>query len=171
MTDKQIIIDSVDVSKSNKKYAEKSSSVSDLYKAEINTVDGINLAECVHFTRQYNYGYCELSNDSCNEFNLNCVKNKNCYYKQLKRKEQECEELKEINAEIEESEIELGNMTNRLLVDYMKYRQVIDGIAKLISDALASPPPEKTETEESFKNFAETVRTINRIFHKGLPLE
>ena len=93
MTKEQIIIDGGDVSKGNQKYADKNSPVYDWYKAEVNTVDGINLAECVHFTRQFDYGYCNLSNDSCNEFQYNCAKNKNCYFKQLKRKEQECEVL------------------------------------------------------------------------------
>ena len=87
--DKEIIIDGVDVNNGNKKYAEKYSPVNDWYKSEYNTIDGINVAECVHFTRQVDYGYCELSNDSCNEFQYNCVKNVNCYYKQLKRLEQE----------------------------------------------------------------------------------
>lgn len=89
MTDKQIIIDGVDVSKGNEKFIKNH----EWYKAELNTVDGINLAECVHFTRQYDYGYCELSNDSCNQFRHDCKLNKNCYYKQLKIKEQECEKL------------------------------------------------------------------------------
>lgn len=94
--DKEIIINGVDVSKGNQKYAEKYSPVEDWYKAENNTIDGINVAECVHFTRQVNFGYCELSNDSCNEFQCNCIKNKNCYYKQLKRLEQENAKQKEM---------------------------------------------------------------------------
>lgn len=99
MTNKeQIIIDGVDVSKGNQKYMAEDSPVKDHYSAEINTVNGINLAECVFFTRQFDYGYCELSNDSCNEFQINCLKNKNCHFKQLARKTQECEQKeKEIN--------------------------------------------------------------------------
>ena len=67
MTDKQIIIDGVDVSKC--KYF-----------------------DCCHKECKAEYyvrhGYEIVEYDSCRE-------NPNCYYKQLKRKEQECEELKE----------------------------------------------------------------------------
>ena len=67
MTDKQIIIDGVDVSKC--KYFDCDSKKC---KAE-------------YYVR---HGYEIVEYDSCRE-------NPNCYYKQLKRKEQECEELKE----------------------------------------------------------------------------
>ena len=67
MTDKQIIIDGVDVS-----------GCEHLYK-EIDCLAHIDFSECCE---GYNpsYGYCP---------------NTDCYYKQLKAKEQECEELKE----------------------------------------------------------------------------
>ena len=66
MTDKQIIIDGVDVSKC--KYFDCDSKKC---KAE-------------YYVR---HGYEIVEYDTCRE-------NPNCYYKQLKRKEQECEELK-----------------------------------------------------------------------------
>ena len=68
MTDKQIIIDGVDVSKC--KYFDCDSKKC---KAE-------------YYVR---HGYEIVEYDSCRE-------NPNCYYKQLKRKEEECEELKKI---------------------------------------------------------------------------
>lgn len=62
MTDKQIIIDDVDVSKCN-------------------------------YFNNTDKSYCE---ECCSEFGCAiCNDRPNCYYKQLKRKEQECEELKE----------------------------------------------------------------------------
>ena len=47
-------------------------------------IDGVDVSGCVYFCD----GYCN-ENDVSYKCNLD---NKNCYYKQLKRKEQECEE-------------------------------------------------------------------------------
>lgn len=63
MTDKQIIIDDVDVSK------------------------------CIYF-QQEDDGY-TCGAEECNGAIVACRACDNCYYKQLKRKEQECEELRE----------------------------------------------------------------------------
>ena len=69
MTDKEIIIDGVDVSECEKLGE---------------TIDGITcgLGKRIRF-----------ANKIITKHNL-CKNNPNCYYKQLKRKEQECEELK-----------------------------------------------------------------------------
>ena len=59
-------------------------------------IDGVDVSECKYFdcdskeckSEYYvRYGYEITEYDSCRE-------NTNCYFKQLKRKEQECEELK-----------------------------------------------------------------------------
>lgn len=65
MTDKEIIIDGVDVSGCK-------------YLNTFSDCDG------------YHY-YCDLADDIKNEY---CEYYKDCYYKQLARKTQECEELK-----------------------------------------------------------------------------
>ena len=51
-------------------------------------IDGVDVSGCVYFCN----GYCN-ENDVAYKCNLN---NENCYYKQLKRKEQECDRLKEL---------------------------------------------------------------------------
>ena len=57
-------------------------------------IDGVDVSECKHFDfchkeckAEYyiRYGYEIVEYDSC-------IENKNCYYKQLKRKEQECQQ-------------------------------------------------------------------------------
>ena len=65
---------------------------------------------------------------------------KNCYElaEQLHHKKQECEILKEINAEIQESEIELENMKNSLFIDYMKYKQAIEEIKEIAESNICS---------------------------------
>lgn len=50
-------------------------------------IDGIDVLNCKFFQEDYTDIYCRLTEDSCSA-------SPNCYYKQLKRKEQECEELK-----------------------------------------------------------------------------
>ena len=59
-------------------------------------IDGVDVSGCKYFDccnkeckAEYHirHGYQLVENDSCKE-------NPNCYFKQLKRKEQECEELK-----------------------------------------------------------------------------
>ena len=57
-------------------------------------IDGVNVAECMHFDKvSYSFGntyYCMCDGNMSDI----CQENSNCYYKQLKRKEQECEEWK-----------------------------------------------------------------------------
>ena len=56
-------------------------------------IDGVDVSKCGH----YHYGKCEIDYDEWNNEIIHyneCQNNPNCYFKQLKSKEQECEELK-----------------------------------------------------------------------------
>lgn len=58
-------------------------------------IDGVDVSECSWYKQGATGMICAdwlLSND--------CSKNLNCYYKQLKRKEKECEKLKAENEEL-----------------------------------------------------------------------
>lgn len=71
-------------------------------------IDGVNVRECECIIEDYYYqqannlanGYkhiknvCELGESGSEYYKLFCKDNPNCYYKQLTRKEQECEEFK-----------------------------------------------------------------------------
>ena len=62
-------------------------------------IDGVDVSRCGH----YHYGKCEIDYDEWNNEIIRyneCQNNPNCYYKQLARKEQECDELKEALTEI-----------------------------------------------------------------------
>ena len=63
-------------------------------------IDGVDVSECKHFEDE------ECLNPS--ETVANCEASPNCNYKQLKRKEQECEELKKVNDEKNELLAKLG---------------------------------------------------------------
>ena len=56
-------------------------------------IDGVDVSECKNFS----CGKCEEENKiprTINHFTTDCRMYPNCYYKQLKAKEQECKELK-----------------------------------------------------------------------------
>lgn len=52
---------------------------------------------------------CTLDNNFCD-----CLRDTDCYFKQLKRKEQECEELKRANLHIENNREHKANKLNRI---------------------------------------------------------
>lgn len=72
-------------------------------------IDGVNVRECTCIIEDYYYqqannlanGYkhiknvCELGESGSEYYNLFCKDNPNCCFKQLKRKEKACKELKE----------------------------------------------------------------------------
>ena len=103
MTDKQIIIDGVDVSKC--KYFDCDSKKC---KAE-------------YYVR---HGYEIVEYDSCRE-------NPNCYYKQLKRKEQECEELKEAIDRLLKIQYQLADSCNKYVQTLTEIKEIVEGMHDL----------------------------------------
>ena len=59
-------------------------------------IDGVDVSGCKYCLKMTKYR-CTIQRDI---YKWLCEENPNCYYKQLKRKEQECEELKEKNKKI-----------------------------------------------------------------------
>lgn len=63
-------------------------------------IDGVDVSGCIHYqdnmctATKDNYGDCSFY---CKDYDMN-----DCYFKQLKRKEQECEKYKQALAKIEE---------------------------------------------------------------------
>lgn len=54
-------------------------------------IDGVDVSGCLFFTQ---YAFCTAQLEILGGSGKCSVNNQNCYYKQLKRKEQECERLK-----------------------------------------------------------------------------
>ena len=99
MTDKQIIIDGVNVSECN---------------------EFVNECDC-YLTQEHDYrSETPYTYDKCSEF-------PNCYYKQLKRKEQECEELKAENQKLKEKLLDLKLQVE----EAYKYKQTITEIKEI----------------------------------------
>lgn len=65
-------------------------------------IDGVDVSRCVSFDKLNGLNICCYSDTREDEipFANFCVENKDCNFKQLKRKEQECEELKEKQKEL-----------------------------------------------------------------------
>ena len=76
-------------------------------------IDGVDVSGCGHYEDLNCFAY----RDSCG-YPLDCKDNPSCYYKQLKRKEQECEELRQYH---NKCCIEFENEKQELLE---KYNQV-----------------------------------------------
>lgn len=62
-------------------------------------IDGVDVSKCEFYCFTANFHKCDCLGGKARENstvgNLNCEDNQNCYFKQLKRKEQECEKLKQ----------------------------------------------------------------------------
>lgn len=68
-------------------------------------INGVDVSGCISFDKNNEYNICcydDIREDKIPFANF-CVENKNCYYKQLKRKEQECEELLKENQQLRNS--------------------------------------------------------------------
>ena len=118
-------------------------------------IDGVPVQDCCYFDYE-NDGY----EDSCDMYQNECSA-QNCYYKQFKRKEQECEELKkEIinkNEKIKELRFSVSDLTNRLCcLNAEKSFRIVD-----LEQAL-------NEIEEYTKNFSEVdlFKDIKDIINK-----
>lgn len=103
-------------------------------------IDGVDISECEHvFARislfeRKNFVECTAFFLENEDSRCNCSDNPNCYYKQLKRKERECEELKiyiESN-EQQVKEVETLVMDNdRLINELDQLKQTLTEIKKI----------------------------------------
>ena len=155
MTDKQIIIDDIDVSRCQK---------------QGETIVGIT---CGNGER------IRLANEIITKHKL-CKDNHNCVYKQLKRKEQECEELKEIIDDFitdnnylysydgkQPSDLyELQECMQSSMNEFVKYKQIlaeIKEIAEGMHDLWINKTP-YTDMDNLVKHLLECE--LNRIRYK-----
>lgn len=70
--------------------------------------------------------------------NIYCSKNPNCYFKQLARKTQECEELKKQLETAEEWRIKAEGLNEKLELRNTCYRKALEEIEKVINNILNS---------------------------------
>ena len=88
-------------------------------------IDGVDVSQCVYRMKdEYNTCCCTSTKENEGEERITayygCKYNHNCHYKQLKRKEQECEEYKQALAEIKEIAKEKSNVNDWLALDILQ---------------------------------------------------
>ena len=111
-------------------------------------IDGVDILDCDNYyvEQETDQVKCDLSGEYCRE-------NKNCFYKQLARKTQECEELKQrlecncfdpksnnnrcisYNRIAEDYERDLKRLENKI-AECEKYEQLFDELDKRVSNCI-----------------------------------
>lgn len=90
-------------------------------------INGMDVSECEHYEDLNCFAY----RDSCG-YPLDCKDNPSCYYKQLKRKEQECEELKKIiQRHDNDNNALLKEVEDKLCEYYRRYRECLTDIEEI----------------------------------------
>lgn len=94
--------------------------------ADKEIINDVNVSECEFLWKE------KLPKKVCNNGNLgcDCSSNLNCIFKQLKHKEQECEELNSDNRYFVDKIISLKSLTD-------KYELAFKGIEKIIDNGTA----------------------------------
>ena len=106
-------------------------------------INGVDVSKCGH----YHYGKCEIDYDEWNNEIIRyneCQNNPNCYYKQLKRKEQENKKLKEDEKSLLNIIDDLQKEKNKWVEKYNDLGQDFDQLKQTLS---------------SIKNIAEKCRS------------
>ena len=111
-----------------------------LYKEQI-IIDGVDVSKCTYFNNT-DESYCE---ECCSEFGCAlCDDRPNCYFKQLARKTQECEELKNnlyiANTNHEAAEKECD-----------RYLEALDEIREIIASQDVGTRPKLYDFEQDSK--------------------
>ena len=90
-------------------------------------IDGINVSECPYYID---------SDGSCSSHDCECIKcvHNACFYKDLKAKEQECEELKKQHNGDKGLITSTGKMNYQLIQEYDKLKQTFSEIKEILKE-------------------------------------
>jgi hypothetical protein len=115
-------------------------------------IDGVDVAGCKYFNRFRSI--CHNKNLCCD-----CEKNQDCYYKQLARKEQECEELKNEYWKLEQGNDFLAEKNSRLKGCFAEIKE----IAEPFCNACQEFEPEKKGSNCMYCNYGIILRKISEV--------
>lgn len=109
---------------------------------EIIIIDGVDVSECIFLDIVNERIWCDNVNISAIGKSqcpyVDCFKNPDCYYKQLARKTQECEELKkELNGS-EKWRVKSESLNEKLDIENTRYRKALEEIEEVINNILNS---------------------------------
>lgn len=111
-------------------------------------IDGVDVSECIFYQANFEEDFDVKINHFCSNWHNSCesVNNNNCYFKQLARKTQECEELKNIINEAKNSGLdfksfllseaiqkEYEEQMDKLKADKEQAEQKLEKIHKLLT--------------------------------------
>lgn len=150
MTDKQIIIDGVDV-------RECACIIEDYYYQQANNL-----------TNGYKHikNVCELGESGSEHYNLFCKDNPSCYFKQLKRKEKACKEWKEeYRAKVEE----LNELEEKLLRKEQECEELKTIIQRHDNDNNALLKEVEDKLCEYYRRYKECLTEIKEIAEEQIP--
>lgn len=88
-------------------------------------IDGVNVSRCKFFNDITESYYC---------FGIPCKDRPNCYFKQLARKTQECEELKKQLETSEEWRIKAEGLNEKLELKNTRYHKALEEIEKELKE-------------------------------------
>lgn len=114
-------------------------------------IDGVDVSECIHID---NYKHCNCCNDliktiypkatKCHiEEDLRCEIYSNCYFKQLKRKKQECEEINLTNERLVAEKYDLNEEILKFKNEIKEYKQALDDLMPILEHYATSNIGEK----------------------------
>ena len=89
-------------------------------------IDGVNVNKCIDFNKRDKVSCYHILYDKCDE-------SPNCYFKQLARKTQECEELKKQLKTSEKWRIKAESLNEKLDIKNTRYREALEEIEKIVS--------------------------------------
>ena len=96
------------------------------------TIDGIDVSGCI-FHSLTTMGYAGYNYCKC--FECVCECHNDCYYKQLKHKEQECEELKRLIAKQKNAKIQLSKLKDKQYKEFCDMKQTLIEIKEIAETA------------------------------------
>lgn len=144
-------------------------------------IDGVDVSKCIHIDNWKHCNCCNdliktiypKASQCLIEEDLRCEIYSNCYYKQLKHQEQKNENLNEVTIEQRkentELTIKLGKMINRggeLCGELQKYKQALDEIEKIANKQrkfdLTGKTPLISVINEVGEDFIDILNIINK---------
>ena len=133
-----------------------------------NKINGIDVSECFYFidhTPPKGQGdWCgAIHKGACKVYSKDCEYNKDCYFKQLKRLQEENEELKENQCCPETCEYiatEIIRYTNVCEVN-SKYKQALENIREMLKKSMSL----KSNAYNHFINVEKAIDKINEVLN------
>lgn len=124
-------------------------------------IDGVDVSECVSFNKLNGQNICcyEDTREDKIPFANFCVENKDCYFKQLARKTQECEELKNEYWKLEQGNDFLAEKNSRLKGCFAEIKE----IAEPFCNACQEFEPEKKGSNCMYCNYGIILRKISEV--------